>query len=175
MGYAVARQQEVKPGSKRGHDAETSWEIRKHSVWKKLWHMKVKAKLKQFMWKCLQNCLPVNELLSKRLGRGEGRCGCCEEDMETIEHLFFFCENAVEGWKLAPVRWDGLHEKQQNFLIWWEKVTQTLSMNQGQDRVSLTINILWQIWKATNKKIFEQANQDPFKMVRKAQDEWLEF
>ena len=95
--------------------------------------------------------------------------------METIEHLFFFCENAVEVWKLAPVRWDGLHEKQQNFWIWWEKVTQTLSMNQGQDRVSLTINILWQIWKTTNKKIFEQANQDPFKTVRKAQDEWLEF
>ncbi|XP_027070497.2 uncharacterized protein [Coffea arabica] len=127
------------------------------------------------MWKCLQNCLPVNEQLSKRLHRGEGRCGCCGEDMETIEHLFFFCEKAVETWKLAPVRWDGLLGMQYNFWLWWEQVTQSLALNQGQERVSLTINILWQIWKARNKKLFEQANQDPVKIVRKAQEEWLEF
>ncbi|XP_071924943.1 uncharacterized protein [Coffea arabica] len=174
-GYALARQREGKAGTRTGQEAETSWEIRKRNVWKQLWHLKVKAKLKHFMWKCLQNCLPVNEQMSKRLHRGEGRCGCCGEDMETIEHLFFFCEKAVETWKLAPVRWDGLLGMQYNFWLWWEQVTQSLALNQGQERVSLTINILWQIWKARNKKFFEQANQDPVKIVRKAQEEWLEF
>nr|XP_027123408.1 uncharacterized protein LOC113740095 [Coffea arabica] len=48
-------------------------------------------------------------------------------------------------------------------------------MEQGQDRVNLTINIPWQIWKARNKKVFEYANQEPFKTLRKAQAEWLEF
>nr|XP_027060887.1 uncharacterized protein LOC113687483 [Coffea arabica] len=174
-GYAVARQQEGKAGRRTGQEAETSWEIRKRNVWKQLWHLKVKAKLKHFMWKCLQNCLPVNEQLSKRLHRGEGRCGCCGEDMETIEHLFFFCDKAVEAWKLAPVRWDGLMGMQYNFWLWWEQVTQSLALNQGQERVSLTINILWQIWKARNKNFFEKVNQDPVRIVRKAQDEWLEF
>ncbi|XP_027174532.1 uncharacterized protein LOC113774164 [Coffea eugenioides] len=92
-----------------------------------------------------------------------------------MEHLFFSCENAAEVWKMAPVRWDGLQDKQHNLWLWWEQVTQALSLEQGQDRVNLTINILWQIWKARNKKVFEDANQEPFKILRKAQAEWLEF
>ncbi|XP_027157225.1 uncharacterized protein LOC113758655 [Coffea eugenioides] len=95
-GYAIARQAEGKHCRKKGQDAESSWEIRKHTMWKKLWHLNVKAKLKHFMWKCLQNCLPTNEIMYKRLGKGDGRCSCCGEEVETIEHLFFFCENAAE-------------------------------------------------------------------------------
>nr|XP_027124169.1 uncharacterized protein LOC113740852 [Coffea arabica] len=48
-------------------------------------------------------------------------------------------------------------------------------MEQGQDRVNLTINIFWQIWKARNKRIFDSAKQEPHKTVQKAQEEWLEF
>ena len=92
-----------------------------------------------------------------------------------MEHLFFLCEKAVETWKLAPVRWDGLMGMQYNFWLWWEQATQSPALNQGQERVSLTINILWQIWKRRNKNLFEKFNQDPVRTVRKTQDEWLEF
>ena len=54
-------------------------------------------------------------------------------------------------------------------------MTQALTIEQGQDRVNLTINILWQIWKSRNKKVFEDANQNPIKTIRKAQAEWLAF
>nr|XP_027086530.1 uncharacterized protein LOC113708266 [Coffea arabica] len=137
--------------------------------------MNVKAKLKHFIWKCLQQCLPVNEILSKRLRKGEGRCGYCGEAEEMMEHLFFECENATQVWKMAPVRWEGLQDKEHNLWLWWEQVTQALKMEQGQNRVNLTINILWQIWKSRNKKVFEGANQNPLKTIRKAQAEWLEF
>ena len=80
-------------------------------MWKKLWQLKVKAKLKRFMWKCLQNYLLVNEITFKRFGKEEERSDCCGDNMETIEHLLFFCTNATIVWKMAPVRWDGLRDK----------------------------------------------------------------
>ena len=102
-GYARARQEENQISQNQTYNAESSWEVRKRTVWKNLWHQKVKAKLKHFMWKCLQNCLPTNEVIFKRIGQGEGRCSCYGEGIETIEHLLFFCVNAREVWKLAPV------------------------------------------------------------------------
>ena len=49
--------------------------------------------------------------------------------------------DAVEVWKMAPVRWGGLKDKQHNLWLWWEKTTQSVSKDHGPDRVNLTINI----------------------------------
>ncbi|XP_071939998.1 uncharacterized protein [Coffea arabica] len=171
----MARQEENLISRNRTHNAETSWEVRKRTVWKNLWHQKVKAKLKHFMWKCLQNCLPTNEVIFKRIGHGEGRCSCCGEGMETIEHLLFFCVNAKDVWKLAPVRWDGLVDKQHNLWLWWEEATKSTSKDCGPERVSLTINLFWQIWKARNRIVFDNEFQNPPNIVSKAQVEWLEY
>ncbi|XP_027166343.1 uncharacterized protein LOC113766338 [Coffea eugenioides] len=175
IGYAMARQEENQISSNRTHNAKTSWEVRKRMVWKNLWHQKVKAKLKHFMWKCLQNCLPTNEVIFKRIERGEGRCSCCGEGMETIEHLLFFCVNAMDVWKLAPVRWDGLVDKQHNLWLWWEEAIKSTSKDCGPERVSLTINLFWQIWKARNRRVFDNEFQNPPNIVSKAQVEWLDY
>lgn len=123
----------------------------------------------------MQNCLPTIEVIFKRMGKGEGRCSCCGEGIETIEHLLFYCVNAIDVWKMAPVRWDGLEDKQHNLWIWWEKATQSTSKDFGPDRVSFTINIFWQIWKARNRRVFENEYQNPPKIVSKAQEEWMEY
>ena len=128
------------------------------------------------MWKCQQNCLPVNEITFKRFGKGEGRCDCYGENVETIEHLLFFCTNVAIVWKLAPVRWDGLKDKQHNLWLWWEMATQSISKEQEQDRINLTINIFWQIWKARNKKkVFENSSPDSCRTIQKAQNDWIKY
>ena len=75
-------------------DSETSWEVRKHTVWKRLWSLNIKMKLKHFLWRCLQNGLATNEALRQRVGKGSNICYCCGEATETIEHIFFFCTKA---------------------------------------------------------------------------------
>ncbi|XP_027124382.1 uncharacterized protein [Coffea arabica] len=109
------------------------------------------------------------------MGKGEGRCSCFGEGVETIEHLLFFCMNAVEVRKIAPIRWDGLKDKQHNLWLWWEKATQSISKDHVPDRVNLTINIFWQIWKTRNKKVFENECQNPYRIVTKAQEDWMEY
>nr|XP_027083741.1 uncharacterized protein LOC113706047 [Coffea arabica] len=71
--------------------------------WNSVWHMNIKPKLKHFIWRCLNGILPVNALLMDRCSKGNFLCKCCGENPETIEHLFFFCNNAQEIWKAAPL------------------------------------------------------------------------
>lgn len=113
-GYVVAKEQSEMMNRKLASDLETSWEIRKHTVWKRLWSLNVKMKQKHFLWRCLQNGMATNEVLYKRFGISNMICHCCEEETETIEHIFFFCPKAKVIWKLAPVRWEGLVTLQGN-------------------------------------------------------------
>lgn len=52
---------------------ETSLE-EKH-LWKHLWKLNVKHKLKIFIWKCLNKALPVNEVVFSRTKKGSPICG----------------------------------------------------------------------------------------------------
>ncbi|XP_071932952.1 uncharacterized protein [Coffea arabica] len=107
-GYVIAKEEKEKTNQRLAPDPETSWEIRKHTVWKTLWSLNIKLKLKHFLWRCLQNGLATKEALYKRFGIGNKICHCCGKDTETIEHIFFNCPTAQVIWKIAPVRWEGL-------------------------------------------------------------------
>ncbi|XP_071926080.1 uncharacterized protein [Coffea arabica] len=173
--YVVAKGQCESMNRSLEPNLETSWEIRKHTVWKKFWSLNVKMKLKHFRWSCLQNGLDTNEAIYKRFGKGNKICHCCGEETETIEHIFFFCPKAKVVWKLAPVKWEGLVAMQGNLWRWWEAVMQSARKTQGEDRIRLTVNVLWQIWKARNKLTFQSEIVDAKLMVDKAQQEWIEY
>ena len=103
-GYAAAKVEGDTKNQRLAPGSETSRKIRKHTVWKRLWSLNIKMKLKHFLCRCLQNGLPANEALYKRIGKGSSLCNCCGEDTETIEHIFFFCPKAQVVWRLTPVR-----------------------------------------------------------------------
>ena len=46
---------------------------------------------------------------------------------------------------------------------------QSAKEEQGMDRIKLTVNILWQIWKARNRMTFQSKNVDAKLIVDKAQ------
>ncbi|XP_027157854.1 uncharacterized protein LOC113759475 [Coffea eugenioides] len=102
-------------------------------------------------------------------------CVCCGEDTETIVHMLFFCPTAKVVWKLAPVKWDGIAEMQGNFGNWWDAVMQSAKETNGLNRIQLTVNILWQVWKARNKMTFQAERGNAKLIVDKAQSEWLEY
>lgn len=86
-----------------------------------------------------------------------------------MEHVLFDCEAAKRIWKLSPVSWGGLADLQANFWRWWEGLLQAKERERGSDRIELTINILWQIWKARNKACFNRSIQGETVAVQKAQ------
>nr|XP_027088353.1 uncharacterized protein LOC113709709 [Coffea arabica] len=92
-------------------------------------------------------CTPESILVANRTRKGE--------EVETMERMFFQCPIAQMVWKIAPVRCEGLRDLQTNMWRWWEAVVQTRTKEQGMEQINLTTNILWLIWKARNKLVFE--------------------
>ena len=89
--YAKAIQASSKDKRKQKLEEETRWEIRKHSIWKQLWNLNLKHKLKHFIWKCLEDGIAIKEALHKRTGERDNICTICGEEEETVEHMFFKC------------------------------------------------------------------------------------
>lgn len=145
------------------------------SLWKTLWKLKIKLKLKIFIWKCINSTLPARENTYKRTLKGDPICKGCGNGVETTEHIFFHCSKAQLIWKLAPVQWDGASEFQGNFRCWWAEISQARGRKEGYDRIALTANILWQIWKARNSLDFNEISKEEIKLIQKANSEWLEY
>lgn len=62
----------------------------------------IPPKIQHFLWRLLNNALPVGELLAIRGINAELQCKRCGE-AETLRHLFLQCPFAVELWHtLAP-------------------------------------------------------------------------
>ncbi|XP_027167207.1 uncharacterized protein LOC113767344 [Coffea eugenioides] len=158
-----------------GGEANHSRNMQGSRVWKELWGLNMKHKIKHFIWKCLRGVLPVNEVVMRRTGKGSPMCINCGEGVETLEHMLFKCDRAALIWKAAPLQWDGLEGLKNSFWHWWEELMQATKREDGRDHIILTANLLWQVWKARNDRQFTGVERDPFLPVNKAVAEWREY
>lgn len=162
-------------GSKRG-DAGTSKAAEEEGRrWKILWQMNIKRKIRTFLWRCNHNAIPVKAELKRRKLQVDPTCQLCGEQEETIEHLFFHCERAQRIWAIAPIRWDGLHILTTNFKSWWHKITEVQNRREGNSRLQLTAQILWQTWKTRNEKCFNNKHVLELDIIQRAIYEWQEY
>lgn len=93
---------------------------------------------------------PHQYTTSKERGSKDQICAMCGKEVETIEHMFFKCRRAQVVWKLAPVKWDGLESNTERF-AWWCQSLFSLQMDKiCQDRIQLSLYILWMLWKTRN-------------------------
>lgn len=83
--------------------------------------------------------------------------------------------NVELTWRLAPLQRDGLQDMRYNFVRWWEGLLEAWKRDQGNEHITLTVNILWEIWKAGNKKVFLEEMVEAGVVMGKAQMEWTEF
>ena len=136
---------------------------------------KHKSKDENFHMKVLAWGLPIREVIYSRTRQGTPICAGCRANEETIEHMLLQCHKVKEIWKMAPVKWDGIEHLSNCFTKWWSAIHEAQVSSGGQDQVNLTINILWQIWKARNNREFNHKEKEPFKIIEKALKEWTEF
>ena len=58
-------------------------------------------KLKIFLWQLYQNALPSRDTLLRRGLNIDPSCPPCQNDIESLDHIFFECHNAKQAWDLA--------------------------------------------------------------------------
>lgn len=95
--------------------------------------------------------------------------------MESVEHTLLKCKCAKEIWRLAPIQCDGLNELRHDFWKWWEKLLEAKSRREGISHIELTANLLWQVWKDINSRIFNKEINESKLVVDTTIQEWIEF
>lgn len=73
-----------------------------HPVWKKLWKLKVPAKVKFFIWRCLHNAIPCFSVLANRHVGNISQCPC-QGGAEDISHLLFKCTRSQAVWEALGI------------------------------------------------------------------------
>ena len=106
---------------------------------------------------------------------GDPICKRCGEERETIEHALLNCSEAKQTWKLAPIQWEGMMEQHGSFRRWWISIAEARHRPKGWQHISLSVHILWQIWKDRNEVEFNGKKNQPWRTIQKAQEDWLEF
>lgn len=67
--------------------ASTSTEV-SPILWKVIWNIKMPQKIKIFLWKLINNILPVQENLFKKKIARSNVCPVCKREIESVEHIF---------------------------------------------------------------------------------------
>ncbi|CAN7095354.1 unnamed protein product [Brassica rapa subsp. narinosa] len=125
--------------------------------WMKLvWKLHIPPKIQHFLWRLLNDALPVGELLAIRGINTDLHCKRCGE-AESLHHLFLQCPFAVELWHQAPVSPqipDSLSIE--NLKVWLKRTV----FSQVLPPVGLSSSpvipwLLWNVWTARNKVVFE--------------------
>lgn len=144
-------------------------------MWKRIWALPIKGKVKHFLWRACHKFLPTGSQLQQQGLDVDGLCQGCGEEPETMEHLFFHCPKVQTIWRLSPVNWAGLQDFSQDFPTWWKTVCSVGKKEIDHCRVELTAYLLWGIWKMRNKWCFEKETITEMEVVERSRIEWLEF
>jgi hypothetical protein len=62
-------------------------------VWKKLWKLKIPAKIKIFGWRALKGLVPCNAILANRHIIPNGGCPVCNGGAKDVKHIIFSCDH----------------------------------------------------------------------------------
>ena len=78
-------------GQSRFFQAHSGW-------WRSFWKFKVPLKISIFIWKILNNCLPTFHNLHVRGISNGDLCPMCNEEEESLTHLFLLCPFTRACW-----------------------------------------------------------------------------
>ncbi|KAK6158751.1 hypothetical protein DH2020_006065 [Rehmannia glutinosa] len=147
----------------------------RRKYWAKIWKLKIKLKIKHFLWKCIHDSLPVLSNIKRRGIKVDATCGWCGDGEETLEHVLFTCERAKLVWKLALVNWECIIHKDISFKEWWMCVSLLPWNPVFIERINLSTYLLWWLWKTRNTWQFQKVRMSEKEMITQAHTEWLEF
>ncbi|XVF87470.1 hypothetical protein PTKIN_Ptkin18bG0122500 [Pterospermum kingtungense] len=141
----------VKSGYRFLCDNDTMMNSRPHSniskeCWKRVWNIDLPRKLKIFLWRTLQEILPVHTNLASRTIPVPPLCQRCSKEPETTNHALRLCPIAKEVWRRATFDWDRLGNEQEGTINWIVNMVEMFNPVQLQE-LGVT---LWAIWNERN-------------------------
>ncbi|GKE62814.1 RNA-directed DNA polymerase, eukaryota, reverse transcriptase zinc-binding domain protein, partial [Tanacetum coccineum] len=127
------------------------------------WNGCIHIKVNIFLWKLLLNKLPSRINLDRKgIDIPSILCPNCQEDVETVNHIFFTCEMASTLWSMLANWWEvdiPLCANMEDWISWLETSHFSKKVRVILDGVGGVL--LWHIWNYRNGLVF--SNPPPKK------------
>lgn len=123
------------------------------------WNNLIPIKVNIFSWKLSLKRLPTKDnLLVRGIASQDPNCVNCCNGLETINHVFFTCNMAMDLWSLCG-RWCGLNIpillSWDDWRIWMESLRLVNHKKKILEAISFVL--LWSIWGFRNSTCFAQS------------------
>jgi ribonuclease HI len=132
----------IDSASTSGHDNE---------LWEKIWKLKVPPKHIHLIWRILHDALPVKTKLFQKGIRCDTLCPKCNNNYETIYHVFLECDWVKQIWFMSPLTINLTNNQFTNFFDWFVYMLNHTS----QDCMEQIAAIIYGIWYSRNQKVFQ--------------------
>ncbi|XP_019158289.1 PREDICTED: uncharacterized protein LOC109155002 [Ipomoea nil] len=130
--------------------------------WLPLWKLKIPPKWRIFLWRAICDILPtITNLLIKRVDV-EPRCAMCGIFQEDTMHALVLCELAKNIWDKSNLTIPNIVTNV--FHVWFGELLNVLD----SDRMLCAAAILYNIWRARNRAVWEVTLPRPETVLKAA-------
>ncbi|KAF7829986.1 reverse transcriptase [Senna tora] len=127
------------------------------SNWSWIWKLGCHTRQKMFIWSVLMNGIPTKGNLAKRGMNISPLCPLCNQGIEECSHLFRDCPISQQMWDQATPFF--ALQNHSDFNLWIKINCSNLSPSiYNIPHGTLFIYLIWHLWNARNRKIFENVN-----------------
>ncbi|CAN1178324.1 Putative ribonuclease H protein At1g65750 [Linum perenne] len=88
-------------------------------VWRHIWRWNGPNKIKHFLWLATHKKLLTNEERGRRHLTNQVLCHCCSIHTESISHVIYECDFAMQVWRLALPQAISVRNAYRDFDSWW--------------------------------------------------------
>lgn len=147
--------------------------VQHDSRWNSIWKLQIPPRVRAFLWRLAQQCLPTRSNLLASGIPCDDTCVTCEQLAESQIHVFFICPKAISFWELLGVDHiirDLLLTANNCAAMFFDLLDRL--QPQQQTLVAMT---LWSLWKSRNSKLWDASDTTPSFTVTRAKDtlnEW---
>ncbi|XP_019189270.1 PREDICTED: uncharacterized protein LOC109183669 [Ipomoea nil] len=138
--------------------------------WLALWRLKIPPKWRMFLWRAICDILPTTtNLLIKRVDVSP-YCAMCGISQEDTMHALVLCDFARNIWQQSNLTIPNIVTN--IFHVWFEELQNVLD----SDGMLYAASILYNIWRARNRAVWEACLPRPNPLIRAAaaaKDAWI--
>lgn len=140
------------------------------SIWKIIWSAEIPQKIKVFLWKVMNNCLPVGENLWKRKITQSPIYPFCRTEPETVEHTFLFCDWTRLVWLGVQIQCIPRREEVRSIHQWiLKKVEEFKGLADFTKFAMISLFCaIWSIWKGKNEAFYAKIDPNPWSVINRA-------
>ncbi|WMV10142.1 hypothetical protein MTR67_003527 [Solanum verrucosum] len=124
--------------------------------WRMIWRTEIPYKVNYFTWLLAKQAVLTHENLNKRKPNLCSSCYLCEEQVETVNHLFLHCKWTDQLWQMfiqkRKIKWTKPGSIKEVLQCW--NRDGNAGKNEKRWRI-VPACIWWTIWKERNQRCFE--------------------